>query len=133
MCRVVISSSCTLKSGSTPASAAYVRTIAWQKAWIVEICARSSEPSAAEITSAFSGSSRISVSRPPRTRSRSSPAARSVKVIAAIWSIGTPLQTSETMRSTSARVLPVPAPASTKSVSPSASLITRRASSSWAR
>jgi hypothetical protein len=54
---------------------------------------------------------------PCRTRSRISAAAASLKVIAAnrsIWSL--PEATSSTARPTSAVVLPVPAPASTKNV-----------------
>ena len=53
-----------------------------------------------------------------------------MNVIAAIARIATPDRTSPTMRATSAAVLPVPAPASTNSVSASSLRIAIRAASS---
>ena len=75
-----------------------------------------------ERTRARSSSPRMRCSQlGSRTRSRSSAAAFSVNVIAAIARIGTigRGRTSATIRSTSTAVLPVPAPASTNSVSSS--------------
>ena len=60
----------------------------------------------------------------PRSRWRSSAAAFSVNVIAAIDVIGTPRRTSPSTRSTSALVLPAPAPASTNKL-PSRSVVMR--------
>ncbi|MEI2815594.1 MAG: hypothetical protein V9E99_03930 [Microthrixaceae bacterium] len=80
---------------------------------------------AARRASSTVGSS-ASCSNRTRIRWRSSLAAASVKVIAAIVGSSTPRSTTRfTTRSTSWVVLPDPAPASTNSVSSSASMVTR--------
>src|SRR5581483_6182020 len=78
------------------------------------MAASSTWPTAAASTGSFSARYARSSSR--RIRSRSSVAAASVNVMAAMVRMATPLRTKLTMRSTSTVVLPVPAPASTKSV-----------------
>ena len=105
-------SSSTRKRGSIPAAVACARSSRRQKPWMVEIQAPSS--------------SRASCGRPASTsrvriRDRSSPAERSVNVITRIESTSMPASTARTKRSTRTRVLPVPAPAETKTV-PSASI-----------
>ena len=103
-------SSSTRKRGSMPASNGCAFSRRWQKPWIVEIQAPSS--SRARSWRPSSASRR-------RIRPRSSPAARSVYVIASTESMGRPRsQTARTKRSTSTVVLPVPAPAETKTRPP---------------
>ncbi len=106
------SSSSSRKRGSIPAANGCARSSRAQKPWIVEIHApsrsraRSCRP---DSTSAL------------RIRARSSPAAFRVYVIASTESTSSPSsRTARTNRSTSTDVLPVPAPAETKT-SPRAS------------
>ena len=106
-------SSSTRKRGSMPASKGWAFSRRWQKPWIVEIQAPSSSLARSCLPSSASRC---------RIRPRSSPAARSVYVIASTESMGRPRsQTARTKRSTSTVVLPVPAPAETKT-SPPASI-----------
>ena len=111
------------KSGSTPASIGRSRRMVAQKAWMVPMDASSIWESAASsraVAAAPSGPAAacsIRSSRPWRIRSLSSPAAFSVKVIAAtcpIRAVSTAIIS--TTRSTTDVVFPVPAAASTISV-----------------
>ena len=81
---------------------------------------------------AGSAASRLGYLSSARNRNFISPAALCVNVTAAIWSILAPAFNTETIRSTSAVVLPVPADASTIKLSPTDSRIRRRAPSSVA-
>ena len=94
-------------SGSRPAAGACARRTRAQKEWKVPT-------NAASVSRAASRSP--SSSRRARTRSRSSPAARSVNVIASIRPGWMPSRrTARTNRSTSTSVLPLPAAADSSS------------------
>ena len=92
--RSAASWSSTVISGSIPASAASVRSSALRRrrGWWRAAPGRdrSGPPHSAVRRSVGAASAAASSSRPARTRSRSSAAARSVKVMAAIRSIGVP-------------------------------------------
>ena len=106
------SSSSTVNPGGRPASTGNSNRIRRAKACSVPIGAWSRPSSAARAPRV---GRRLGRAR-SRRRWRSSAAAFSVNVMAAIASIGTPSSTSVRMRPTSAVVLPAPAPASTNSV-----------------
>src|SRR5258708_4304984 len=99
-----------VKAGSTRASSGCVRSSRAQNPWKV--------PTKAASVSRAASRSPSSSSR-ARTRARSSPAARSVNVIARIRPGATPSsRTAATKRSTSTEVLPLPAAADSDSCSP---------------
>ena len=115
--RRLVTSSRRSKAGGRPASSGCSVRIRRAKPWSVEIAARSTSVRARSARSRRfpSASVRTTCSRDSRNRSRSSDAARSVKVMATIDSIGMARsRTIATMRPMRAVVLPVPAPASTK-------------------
>ena len=119
-------------AGGKPAWSGCAASTRRQNAWIVSTAAPSNSSSAASQRprSAGSVSSAAAItSSATRTRSRSSDAAASVKVIAAMLvALTRSVASRRTMRSTSERVLPVPAPASTKSVRSRSPVIVSRAS-----
>ncbi len=129
-------SSSTSTPGGSPASIGCSVRSRCANACSVEIAAESTSSSASaaplpELLRPSSGSAAASSSS-LRIRSRSSAAAFSVKVIAAMWRIGTRTVSSSavisaTTRSTSDFVLPDPAPASANSVSASSVPIASRA------
>ena len=120
-----VSSSATSKPTGRSAESACSRRSVEAKAWIVPIIAASTSRNAVTVT-VSSGSPSTREASAERTRSRSSPAARSVKVIAAILRSGTPDTTVLTMRVTRVDVFPVPAPAATKAERSSCSAIASR-------
>ena len=119
-------------AGGSPAWSGWVASSRRQKAWIVSMAAPSRSPSASSQRFRSAGSpssSALAVSRALRTRSRSSEAAASLKVIAAILVARTrPVASKRTMRPTNDWVLPVPGPASTNSVRSRSLAIMLRAS-----
>jgi hypothetical protein len=104
------------KFGSREASTGRSRRRLEQKEWIVEIGALSNSPRAWLRDSASSGGeSGRAFSMASRSRTFSSPAAFSVKVMATISSRGARrVRSKDKIRSTRRVVLPVPAPASTE-------------------
>ena len=123
-CDAMSSSTCT--RGGSPASTGCSARMRCANAWRVDTAAPSSSSSASVARTAGDRRRRRAAtgSSARRMRSRSSAAAFSVNVTAAISRMGTPRSTtSATTRSTSALVLPEPAPASTNRVSSSAPTI----------
>src|SRR5258706_4283194 len=117
-------SSRTSSRGGKPASSGCSPRSRWAKACNVPIAAESISSSASRQraeTMTDAGGWLATAASSWRMRSRSSVAAFSVKVIAAISVSGIPLATIATTRATRIVVLPEPAPASTNSVASSSS------------
>ncbi len=135
--RAAAGSVSTSKSGSMRASTGRSRSSSAQKPWMVLMCASSSRVSAASsrrrasLSATRCSTAVRSRSRRSRSRSFNSPAAFSVKVTATILStVVRPSARIRTIRPTSSVVLPVPAAASTTSVSSRAVAISARAAAS---
>ena len=110
--RAISVSSAISNAGSTPASSGNSRRRPKQNASMVETWMSATRSVSARQRGRNDRSARARASRVASTRSRISAAALRVNVIARMWRGSTPASRSRTNRSTSTRVLPVPAEAS---------------------